>query len=152
MKRKPSRSGYCDTDIIFYDSFEGFESGEPLSGWRIPEWQDEFSGAITRSRLHPSLLRIDPKLIKERLLTFQSVTPKTPFTPFCNPVFPVCLPFHSRMYFHDTMSLMYHAIGGQPFTDEQKDSYFHFNFGTIPDVVIPRLSGADKSGSRHAKP
>ena len=134
----------CDTDLIFFDSFENVTSDSPLTGWCIPEWQDEFSGAITRSRLHPSLLRIDPKLVKEKLAAFRSVTPDTPFTPFCNPVYPICLPFNGRMYFHDTLSLLYHAIGGQPFTDEQLDNYFHFNFGTIPDIVIPRLSGSRK--------
>ena len=133
-----------DGDVIFYGSFEDFQTDAPLAGWRIPEWQDEFSGAITRSRLHPSLMRIDPKQVREKWAAFEAGTPKTPFTPVHNPAYPICLPLYGRMYFHDTMSLLYHAIGGQSFTDEQKDKYFHFHFGSISDIVLPRISGHEK--------
>jgi hypothetical protein len=36
----------CDTDIIFYESVEGWKFDAPLAGWRIPEWVDEFSGSV----------------------------------------------------------------------------------------------------------
>jgi hypothetical protein len=36
--------------------------------------------------------------------------------------------------------MLYHAIGGTEFTPEQKDAYFHFHYGTLSDVVLPRLS------------
>jgi hypothetical protein len=134
----------CDTDVVFYNSFEQLITDKALAGCRIPEWQDEFSGAITRSRLHPSLLYINPALVKSKLAEFRAVCPDSPFTPFCNPIYPLCLPLNNRMYFHDTCSLLYHAIGGQSFTDIEKDKYFHFNFGTIPDLVLPRLKDADK--------
>lgn len=129
----------CDTDIIFYGSIEEFRFDEALAGFRVPEWQDEFSGALTRSRLHPSLMYIDPFKVRVAIEKFQSTLPEGPFTPFCNPIYPVCLPLNGRMYFHDTMSLLYHAIGGHAFCDTGKDRYFHFNFGTIPDLVLPRL-------------
>ena len=134
----------CDTDIIFYDSIEKFNIYSALAGWRIPEWQDEFSGAITRARLHTSLLYINPVLVKERLAAFREVCPDTPFTPFCNTIYPLCLPFQNRMYFYDTCSLLYHAIGGQSFTAEQKDAFCHMNFGSISDLVLPRLKDGDK--------
>jgi hypothetical protein len=134
----------CDTDIIFYDSFEDFRTDEALAGFRTPEWQDDFAGAITRSRLHPSLMYINPTLVKQKLAAFRSVCPDSPFTPFCNPTDPLCLPLNGRMYFHDTMSLMYHAIGGHEFSDVEKDKYFHFFFGSIPDLVLPRLKDREK--------
>ena len=140
-----------DTDIIFYDSFEVLDlRGEWLAGCRVPEWQDEFSGSLTRSRLHSSLLYINPSLVKEKLAAFKTVLPTdSPFTPFYNPVYPVCLPMNGKMYFHDTMSLMYHAIGGRAFTDAERDRYFHLNFGTIPDLVLPRLKdGGEMSAAR----
>jgi hypothetical protein len=133
-----------DTDVIFYDSMEGVDVSDALVGCRIPEWRDEFSGATTRSRLHPSLLYINPPSVKEKLAAFRSVCPITPFTPFGNPICPLCLPLNGKMYFHDTMSLMYHAIGGRSFTPEERDKYFHFHFGTIPDLVLPRLQGAEQ--------
>jgi len=90
------------------------------------------------------LLYINPVLVKEKLAEFRAVCPDSPFTPFCNPIYPLCLPLNNRMYFHDTCSLLYHAIGGQSFTDAEKDNYFHFNFGTIPDLVLPRLKDANQ--------
>lgn len=140
----------CDTDIIFYENVEKWEFGY-LAGSRIQEWQDDFSGAVTRSRLHTSLLFIDPVKVREKVNDFARQCPDTPFTPFVNLVNPLCLPFGGRLYFHDTASLLYHAIGGESFTDRQKDSYFHFNFGTIPDLVMPRLEGADQMAEARDK-
>jgi hypothetical protein len=133
-----------DTDVIFYSSVEGWTFDTALAGFLIPEWQDEFAGAVTRSRLHPSLLYVDPLAVRKQLSEFRGVCPDSPFTPFGNPFYPVCLPLNRKMFFHDTCSLLYHAIGGTPFTNEQKDAYFHFNFGTISDIVLPRLSDGQK--------
>jgi hypothetical protein len=128
-----------DTDVIFYRRFEQYSFTEALAGWRIPEWLDAFSGCITRARLHPSLLYVNPVKVMGQLASVYGAVPETRFTPTVNPFHPLCLPFKGRMYFHDTLSLLYHAIGGTAFTDVQKDAYCHFNFGTIPDVVMGRL-------------
>lgn len=128
-----------DTDVIFYNSIEHWRFDGPLAGWRIPEWQDEFAGAVTRARLHTSLLYVDPQAVRQKLEEFQSVCPQTPFTPLANPYHPIVLPVNGRMYFYDTCSILYHSVGGQAFTDQQLDSYFHFFFGCIPDLVLPRL-------------
>jgi hypothetical protein len=130
-----------DTDVVFYESFEEFTTRKALAGFRVPEWKDEFAGAVTRSRLHPSLLYIDPNLFKDQISGFSKCLPaSSPFTPFHNPIYPVAIPLNGVMYFHDTMSLAYHAIGGEAFNDLAKNKYFHFNFGTLSDVVLPRLS------------
>lgn len=137
--RRQSPFYLLDTDVIFYRNFEQYSFSGPLAGWRIPEWRDDFSVAITRARLHPSLLYVDPMAVREALGKFSSVLPEGPFTPFVDVFDPLCVPFKEQMYFYDTCSLLYHAIGGTPFTDEQKNAYCHFNFGTIPDLVLPRL-------------
>lgn len=138
-----------DTDMIFYGNVEGWQFNEALAGCRIPEWRDEYSGAVTRARLHTSLLHINPAAVQAALAKFRSVSPQSPFTPFVNVIYPLCLPFRGQMYFYDTTALLYHAIGGTAFTDEQKDAYFHFNFGTIEDMVLPRLSGSENmAGAR----
>lgn len=130
-----------DTDVIFYESFERFVfPGSALAGWRIPEFQDEFTGAITRSRLHTSLLYIDPVRVREQLEKYRSQFPATPFNPLASSFYPLCLPFNGKGYFYDTCSMLYHAIGGTEFTAEQKNAYFHFNFGTLSDLVLHRLS------------
>lgn len=129
-----------DTDVIFHGSVEEWSfPGQPLAGRRIPEFFDDFSGCRTRSRLHTSLLYIWPADVREKLESFTSQIAKTPFTPMANPVYPVVVPFKGRGIFYDTCSMLYHAIGGQSFSDEQNDAFSHFHFGTISDIVIPRL-------------
>lgn len=132
-----------DTDVVFYESMERFTFQGPLAGWRIPEWKDEFTNAITRARLHTSVLYIDPVKVREAIAKYEIQFPVTPFNPLINLFHPVCLPFKEQGYFYDTCSLLYHAIGGESFTPEQLDSYMHFHFGTIPDVVLPRLANGE---------
>lgn len=143
IETSPTPFFTLDTDVIFYDSMERFAYTDALHGFKVPEWQDEFSGALTRSRLHPSLLYINPELVKRKVAKSRSGCPVTPFTPFADLINPLMLPLNGNMCFHDTTGLLYHAIGGTEFTLDQKNSYFHFNFGTIPDVVLPRLSNRE---------
>lgn len=135
----------CDTDVIFYRSVEGWliPPGTPLFGALIPEFHDEFTNTITRSRLHTSLLWIDPSELKEESQAWLSKHPNTPFNPAINLVFPVMVPLNGKTYFYDTMALAWHAIGGQAFTAANKDDYFHFHFGTLGDVVLPRLTNRE---------
>lgn len=139
-----------DCDIIFYGSMEQFEFKEVLTGWRVPQWNDEFSGCITRARLHTSLLRIDPVALRNKVKQFFSSVPDTVFTPKVNLFYPLIVPFKGKKYFSDTCSLLYHAIGGEAFQPRHKDNFFHFGFGTIEDIVLPRLSnGISMAESRN---
>lgn len=139
----------CDTDISFWGVVENLTSDQALLGRRIPEWDDEFSGAITRSRLHPSLMRIDPVRLMDDVAKFFRAVPDTAFTPKANLFYPMVSAFNGRRYFNDTVSLLYHAIGGQSFTDKQLELYDHFNFGTIPDIVLPLLkNGHEMAAAR----
>lgn len=133
-----------DTDMIYYDKVEDWRFNTPIAGCRIPEFKDEFTGAITRSRLHTSLMFIDPCLCSEKMDSIESSVNLTPFNPLANLIYPACIPLNGEMYFYDTMSMMYHAIGGTSFSEKQRDAYFHFNFGTISDIVLPRLNRADE--------
>jgi hypothetical protein len=128
----------CDTDMIFYASVEGFTTNKALMGMFIPEFHDEFSGALTRSRLHTSLLRIDPGLVRDAVEFMECRATK--FTPSPNLVNPMLVFQDRKRIFNDTCSLLYHTVGGESFTNEQKDAYFHFHFGTISDLVLPKLS------------
>lgn len=134
----------CDADMIFYDKVEDWTFDKPIAGRRIPQWNDEFTGCITRSRLHTSLMYLDPSGIKDRLEKYKAQFPDTPFNPFAHLINPLCVPWNGRTYFYDTTSLLYHAIGGQTFTALQLESYSHLNFGTIEDIVLPRLTGGEQ--------
>lgn len=131
-----------DTDVVFYESFEQFKFDTHLAGALSPEWDDEFTKSITRSRLHTSLLYVDPATVRGLVEEYLSQFPKTEFNPPANLFYPLQLPLRDRSYFHDTCSLLYHAIGGAPFTPRQMDAYFHMHFGTCSDLVLPHLRNA----------
>lgn len=138
-----------DTDIIYYSKVEDWKFNTALAGYRIPEFDDEFMGAITRSRLHTSLMFVDPVLFRKQWSEYESGFAVTPFRTIAGPCDPLCTSLNGRRYFSDTMSVAYHAIGGTDFTAEQKDSYFHVHFGTLEDLVLPKLTnGADVKSSR----
>jgi hypothetical protein len=135
----------CDTDMVFYRSVEDwkFPDNLPMAGYRVPEFYDEFTKSITRARLHTSLLRIDPFAFRVAWLKYCTNHPQTQFNPIANPFHPVVMPLNGRSYFHDTLSVAYHGIGGVEFTPQQKESYFHFHFGTFSDLVLPKLRVGD---------
>lgn len=132
-----------DTDMIFYKEVEDWKFDTALAGWRIPEWNDEFSKCITRARLHTSLLFIKPELVREEITKYLGKITYTPFTPVASLFYPQVIPLNGQSYFYDTCSLLYHAIGGTKFTDQQLNAYFHFNFGVISDIVLPHLSNGE---------
>lgn len=140
----------CDTDVSFWGKVEDWAFDKALAGRRIPEWKDEFSNAVTRARLHPSMMWIDPVKVREKIKAYEATIPATVFTPGVNLFHPLVLPFKEERIFYDTLGFLYHAIGGQAFTDRQLDAYDHFNFGAIPDIVLPRLSnGAEMLMARN---
>jgi hypothetical protein len=133
----------CDTDVVFYGPVEQWEFHTALAGYLVPEFADEFTKAVTRSRLHTSLMRIDPVLFKDAKTSWRTQHPVTEFNPPINLVHPVMVPQDCRTYFYDTMALAYHAMHGTAFTPQQKDTYFHFHFGTLGDVVLPHLANGE---------
>jgi len=128
-----------DTDVIFYASVEGWKFQTSLAGALIPEFNDPFLCATTRSRLHTSLMHIKSQELLGQELAHGLRHPNTIYNPMANLVHPQCHPLNGKSYFYDTMSMMYHAIGGTAFTPQQKDCYFHFHFGTFSDMVLPSM-------------
>lgn len=137
----------CDSDVIFYDKVEDWKFDTALAGYRVPEFLDEFTNAVTKPRLHTSLLYIDPVKVREAIAKYEAQFPDTIFNPKVNLFYPLCLPSEGRGVFYDTCSLLYQAIGGTEFTDAQKDAYSHLHFGTIGDLVLPRLKNGHEMGA-----
>lgn len=113
----------------------------------MPEFDDEFTNTITHSRLHTSLMFIDPVKFQQAAADYESAFPETPFNPIASYVDPLCLPLNGRGYFYDTMSMAYHAMGGTEFTQQQKSAYFHFHYGTLSDLVLPLLGNGEGTKS-----
>lgn len=133
----------CDTDVIFYESVENWTTDQPLMGYLIPEFRCPFSKAVTRSRLHTSLLRIDP--VKVRAMTKKFIEPDNEFATTIDLIEPVVTSLNGNRIFNDCCSLLYHAVGGQPITNRQKEAYFHFHFGTISDLVLPNIPNPEET-------
>lgn len=140
-----------DTDVIFWSSFEVWKFDCALAGRRIPQFYDEFTRCITRPRLHTSLLYIDPVKIRSSTDAYIARLEPTVFNPHVKMVDPLCLPFKGKTYFHDTCSVLYNAIGGQPFTEKHLECYDHMNFGTLDHLVLPRLKDGAAMASLRQK-
>lgn len=141
----------CDADVIFYDAMPLHPEEEtPLWGCYIPRFRDEFTGLITEPRLHTSLLRLDPGMISVGIQKlFAGWDKYSAFYPnqFCpKPTLypPITFPVGGKLRFRDTLGSLYDAVGGIGFTDSILDRYFHFHYGTFPDLVLPRVEKAEE--------
>ena len=141
----------CDTDQMFLGSFEQWDfSGCALAGRLIPRFFDEVTNCITFARLHTSLLYIDPKLVRAKSRrALNKLCTQSPFHLEPNLVHPATHYQHGQSYFHDTMSQLYHAIGGKAFTPAQLDRFAHLNCGTYIDLVEGRFTLARNLRQSH---
>jgi hypothetical protein len=140
-----------DTDVGFWENFEHFDfSNAAMAGRYVPQFFCRFANAITRPRLHTCLLYIDPVQVRNQVDAYASQFPDT----YCTPrpslrdlVFPRYIPYKfgavTKNYFHDTCCLLYQAIGGQPFDDQQNLAFDHAQSMTISDLVAPHYPGGD---------
>lgn len=119
-----------DTDIIFWNKFELGNVYRPIAGRYTPRFYCKFTKAFTMHRLHTSLMYIDPEEVRREMRAVKAWFNQTRFNPIINPFYPIQIPDKDKSLFFDTCALLYHAIGGQEFTEEQLESYDHLNAGT----------------------
>lgn len=137
-----------DTDVHFWETVEGWQFTEPLAGRLIPQFWDEYANCVDQPRLHTALMWLDPVALRSKVTAYRAQFAAEGFNPGASLIDPTYLPIRrGRNLFFDTLCLMYHAIGGQAFTNRQLDAFEHMNFGTIADLVLPRL----KEGAEMAK-
>jgi hypothetical protein len=148
LASEPEPFFICDTDVAFFENFETFDFGDaPLAGRYVPQFFDRFTNCITRSRLHTSLLYINPERVLQEIEKWGVQFPSTPFNPKPDLISPFFHPFRTgstvKNYFHDACSLLYHAVGGTSFSEKMMDTYGHLQFGTISDIVCPHYGNLD---------
>jgi hypothetical protein len=142
----------ADTDIALWENIEDWKFDAPIAGRLIPQFTCRFANAITRPRLHTALMFIDPVKVQSLFEQYAIQFPNQ----YCTPrpylqdlVYPKYVPQRMgsivRNYFHDTTCLLYAAIGGQAFTDEQNKAWDHLGSGTLSDVVGPSYPGLQQS-------
>lgn len=119
-----------DTDVIFWSKFELGFINRPTAGRYTPRFYCKFTKAFTMPRLHTSLMYINPTEVKREMRAVKAWFNQTRFNPIINPFYPVQIPDKDKSLFFDTCALLYHAIGGQEFTEGQLETYDHLNAGT----------------------
>jgi hypothetical protein len=129
---------FCDPDVHFWESMEGFAPNQ-IGGRLIPEFQCQFSGCRTATRLHTSLLFIeDTRLLRERVfnMPMASAAEFHPFRPFV---------YRNSVGWNrfDTGASLYHAL--QPHTtafgERELNKYEHLFCGSNMREVAERMPG-----------
>lgn len=132
----------CDSDIVFHKNMEWYKPVLGLAGMYIPAHHNDFIGGMIQSRLHTSLMYFkNIEYVKEilRLKFKQRVgglfTPLNYFKPFVS--------FKDgNVFFYDSCTNLYQAIGGENFTKEVLDCYTHLYCGSYREELktIPQLT------------
>lgn len=130
----------CDADIVFWDNVEVYESGASvIAGRLIPKHKCEYTKLVTEERLHPSLFFIKDAQGLNALL------PKSyKFVP-CNPFSPIRLPVNGVDTFYDTLSILYHYLGGDSFQEPMLNCYDHLFCSSFVDEVSTKIPGLSET-------
>lgn len=129
----------CDTDVVFWDSIEKFQFSGPLHGRFIPEFNCPFTNSITLSRLHTSLLMINPVAIRD---IPRRLNASNPFWVGLDAVKPAHYALDGDIYFHDTLGQAFHAVGGHSFSEDVLECYDHIGCGTYLDLLDESIPGS----------
>ena len=104
-----------DTDVVFHEVIEDFQHAGPMAGAFEPQHHNPVTDAVHWARLHPSVLFVNPRLIRERLRAWYCKHSGPAVPMFGYMVRQQWLPHPSGLHFADTACLLYNAIGGDPF-------------------------------------
>jgi hypothetical protein len=133
----------CDTDVVFHESMEDVTSDEALLGRFQPEFHDPATHCRTKSRLHTSLLRIDPVKFRAAVKDYEDYIRLKRFAPPADYWNPIVLPIFPGPVFFDCGAIAYHALGGQAFTEEENARFDHLHNATYLDEIAPLLPELD---------
>ena len=118
-----------DCDVVFFDNCENFETDALIAGEFIPPFHCPIANAVTYSRLHTAFFVVpDPARLRKAIAkVYQTAFPK--FCPF-DPFSPVVTFQVREARFHDSCSVLYHAVGGYSFDAAMLDKFEHVYSGT----------------------
>ena len=131
----------CDTDIVFWQSVEGWPTPEHFSGRLEPEFADLWMQTRHVARLHTALMQFNPSPLRSALRAWMCRIPQVwrRFAEF---------PFY-RMTFvpvrgadplcYDTGAGLWQAGLGTPFTEKQNAAYDHLHCATYVDAITTEL-------------
>lgn len=130
-----------DTDVVFFDNMETeYYTNSAMAGTFIPKFRDPYTQYLTVQKLHTCVMTINPRVIKE------SLKPKSVFYAPDQTEPPITarrklFKFGHSMLHHDTMSEIYHSLGGEEFQESTKNKFGHINCGTYADRIDNYIPG-----------
>lgn len=141
----------CDTDMVFHESVEDWQFAEPLAGALEPDHCNPVSQARHLKRLHTSLLFARPVEIRDRVRQWCAQRPQVPYHVAPQLVRQQWLPLFGQTWFADTCALLCDAIGGQSFTEAQREAFTHLHCGTWSDIAGREIPGLKDAHARAVK-
>jgi hypothetical protein len=123
---------FLHPDLVFWDSFDDFNSDALLVGRKIPNFYDVRSGRKYFGSLHTSFLIVNnPKKLVEKTQQIQNT--------YTDVIFyrPYSFIFNGEWYRYDTTSSLYSMIEKdcEQFTERELDKYDHLISGTHLDFI-----------------
>jgi hypothetical protein len=133
----------CDTDVVFWDSLEQFNTDcVAMAGRFEPAFDEEFTGTLHMERLHTAVMYLDPAAVRARMRAWVAAIPE-PFSrtaefPFVRQHF---IPVRGgRAVFYDTCAGLWQAGIGTKFDEARNDCFDHLHCATFADRIAPKLS------------
>lgn len=143
----------CDTDIVFFDKVEDWFTGsdELFAGRYEPQFWEEWTKTYHVSRLHPSLMWLNPQPLRAAIRSFpgkheffstvQQNLIQWSLVPSLNEYTD-----ETHLNFYDTCAGLHHALVGTMFTEAQNAAYGHLFCGTYVDLISEQHPNL---GARH---
>lgn len=127
-----------DGDVIFWDSCEDIETSGYIAGRYIPEYKCPFTRTITKARLHTSFLIFNSTDFIRNKTGFSSLVSSFIPVDYINP-FIAC---DNRVEtFYDTCANLYHAFGGEHFSENILDRYDHLGCSSFIEELENKCGG-----------
>lgn len=141
LKSERDPIAIVDTDMVFYESVEGWQFRHPIAGAYEPRHLNPVTKVVHWDRLHTSLLFVRPQDLRERIAGWTWRLPRLPFKIQTSLFRQQWLVMAGHLVLADTNCLLYQATGGDAFTPEQRDAYSHLHCGTWSDVAGVSIPG-----------
>jgi hypothetical protein len=134
----------CDTDIVFSGPLEPMFGAHCLAGRLEPAFDEAWTGTLHVERLHPSLMWINPAVLRAEMRAMMTKIPWRPMDGDCPLILPHFIPRRGKStLFYDATAGLWQAGIGTPFTEAYNQAYEHLHNGTYVDLIGPSLGLGD---------
>ena len=142
----------CDTDMVFWESVEGWRWGPDtaIAGRFEPEFAEEWTRSVHVERLHTCLMWVNAPVLRTQMRALGARVPdpfrQTASWPWIRQTF---IPRGKTLLFYDTCAGLWQGGIGTPFTEEQNAAFEHLHCATYADAISPHLHGVTDLAAGH---